>query len=216
MNHRILIGIFCMVMLVGGVGSADTIDFEGISTSGGWAFLPANYDGFDWSVPGHPTERWEICTYSYYNSTYSQSDTWHGSNFAYNDSGSLVMMMSDSSDFTLTSLLADSWRNTNNQTSTSLTITGYNNGSLVGSTLVNFASSPAGMGLVTLGWNAPVDSVTFTASAEGKWWRVDDITYTPFNENGSDNSVVPEPASMGILGFGLLGLAATRMRRKVA
>jgi hypothetical protein len=80
-------------------------------------------------------------------------------------------------------------------------VQGFNNGNFVGS---------AGMALSAKGYTwlsadlLGVDELQFFSSGNGQWWLMDNFTV---------DETVPEPASLVLLGSGLLGAIRLRRRR---
>jgi hypothetical protein len=215
--HRsrvVLIGFCALLSAVGVANALEIVNFDDITTSGGWAMLPTNYGGLAWAGPD-PDSGWEVATYTLYSGSYGNTnDTVSGPNFAYNDTGSLTMRTYNLTDFALGYLYADSWRYNNglanSQSSQNLTLTAMNEGIVVGTYFVDF-SGPAGMRLIDPGWdNLAMDELRFTASAQGSWWRLDNMAYVPNFVPSPINGVVPEPASMLIMGLGIVGMAVRK------
>jgi hypothetical protein len=173
------------------------VNFDSVSTSGGWGLVPASYAGYTWTSSSNPTESWEVVTNSYYRNTYGQQyDFPTNPNAAYNDSGAATMTITSANLFNFTSAYFWGWTGSVAPAS-SLTVSGYNGATLIGSTPITLASSPA---LVNLNFSG-IDKIEFTTTA-GKYWLMDNANMAP----------VPVPPSVWLLGSGLVGLVGLRRK----
>lgn len=85
----------------------------------------------------------------------------------------------------------------------------------------DFPGQPQQYSIVpTAGFNLPgsfdplvQDTARFNFTYEGEWFNLDEIGSVSF-AYGTSLAVVPEPATMTMLGLGLAGLAARRIRRR--
>lgn len=97
-------------------------------------------------------------------------------------------------------------------TSSTITVEGYNSGSLVGNaTMVLGATGYNWLQADLLG----IDSLKFIASGSSQWWLMDDMTINVAASNTSNNSV-PEPASLALMGLGLIGMGFLGRKKKAA
>ena len=182
---------------------AYTLNFDELSTpnnDGGqlWGTVPITYNGFNWAGS------WEVADQNSYKSTYNNTYNFASPTKAvYNDTGSLVMTLTNGSSFNFESASFSTWAQNNafqSFSATTLTITGYQDNVMVGSPITfNLKSNMFELQNINL---LNIDEVRFQANASGKWWLMDNFTYTN----------APIPGAVWLLGTGIVGLVA--MRRK--
>jgi hypothetical protein len=135
-----------------------------------------------------------------------------GANTAFNGFGVTQVQLGSGADFNFNGAYFTGWGSGGSAagyTATSLTIAGYNNGNLVGQ--VTTALSPSQFNYVAANLGG-IDELRFTqGNGSGHWWLMDNFT---FNEALPASSQVPEPASLGLFGIALAGLALARRRKQ--
>lgn len=202
---RILIFLVTLIFMVSfsGFANANVIDFDDIALSGEWYLqVPANYEGFNWDSD------WYVAQEEHYKIAYGNSyDFPSGDYAAMNNFNALSVEMSGNV-FDFTGAYFSSFATAETYGpygSESITVMGY-----LGATLMYTAQ----MVLPTDGFEwlqadmSGVDRLVFTASARELYWLMDDFTYTAAAEQ--IDLIVPEPTSLLLLGFGLLGIAVVR------
>jgi hypothetical protein len=121
----------------------------------------------------------------------------------FNGYGDLTVSVSDGL-FSFDGAYFTSWSmNDEDYTLSSSTITmlGYLNGSLVGSITYDLTND---FQYYEAGFSS-VDQIVFQSSGIGKWWLMDDMTI--------NSASVPEPATILLLGTGLLGLVGASRKK---
>ena len=167
------------------------------------AYMPINYAGFDWG-----DEKWGVESdddYTTYGNSYGAPSP---SNAAYNANGVSVSLTRGSA-FDFDGAYFTGWGNPNGTevfNSSTITVEGYLDGSLVGSVTMNLATDK-------YDWLAAnfknVNELRFLNDGQdGHWWLMDDFTY--------GSSPVPEPATIivwSLLGGLCLSIGWWRRRR---
>ena len=189
----ILLGFAAIVVMgFSAVSHADVIDFEDLNVYAP-APVPSGYAGFNWS------------SYSYVIGKYYHP----GSGYDYGTQGNVSLFgayaygfsFSNTNPFYLNGMyITSAWAGTQN-----VTVEGYRNGSLMHTKTVLTSNDKA----YWFDFNYDnIDTVLFKQSADHI--DVDNITY---NQQGG-GPAVPEPASMSLLGIGLLGAIGAGLKKK--
>jgi len=162
----------------------------------GWTYFYA--EGFYWGDPG-----WAIVSDGYMAQFGNSFDSPSGDNAVFNGglSGAqqTLTVVSQFGAFDFDGVRVATWGRDNLPASFSasqLTVEGYRADVLVGSLVVNLSADQYQW--VGAGFQG-VTELRFSAEAPGKYWLLDDLTYTAA-------SPVPEQSTLSLMGLGLLGL----------
>ncbi len=184
-----------------GEGRVAVLTFDGIAVSN--AAVPNGYGGFSWS------SNWVVWSDVDYASAYGNTYGSPSGDFAaFNDTGALTMGLTNGTDFDFNGAYFTGWAENDSFaqfTATSITVEGYNNGSLVGTAAMALSATQYDFLTANI---LGVDELRFISSASGDFWLMDDFTYDV------PDVPVPVPAGAWLLGSSLLGLLGlTRCRR---
>lgn len=193
-------GVFALSLLCGVAAcQAIVFDFDDVVTTTNDP-LASNYQGFTWTAAG-------VVNGSWYNTGYGNTVTFpSGSKALINYSGAGTVTVSSNTLFTFGGLSAAYWAHGNTTSfylsSTSLTVRGYLNNVLVGSSTMNLGTQFASMG----GFAGSIDRLELVNDGQYyRQWLVDNLTLaTP--------GTVPEPMTMGLGLAAVVGYARRRMK----
>lgn len=201
---------------------ATTLGFDGIATpncgSATPDVIPAGYNGFSW----HASFGVE-CNSDYMGAGGSGNS--YGSpsapNAVYNQFGDLLLTITRGSLFTFDGAKFSGWTVNDlvdiagGVTAKSVTVTGFNGATIVGSNALTLAGADGSGALKYLAMSGIAGNIDkLEISTPGNFWLMDDFQFTD-QGNGPPPSV-PEPASLALFGLGMAALAAAQRRRHVA
>jgi hypothetical protein len=199
--RRALAGSLVALALASPAAAQTTLDFEGLNGNG--VVVPNGYGQADWTWtnfytqafdPGYPTGPCDVSPVT----------------CAYNGFGGLATISSVSA-FTFNSVWLQSWATTTQSAfyfaPFTLTVTGWVGATPTFLSNVTLGGTPS---LFTFNWTG-VDRLDFQGPAGSQSWAfMDNLTY-----NGPV-SVTPEPATLVLLGTGLLGLVAVGFVKRIS
>jgi hypothetical protein len=195
--------VFAIAMTTGASATMSTLYFDGISTST-YTSIPTSFGGFTWGLNGY------VVNQDYYNSTYGNTVVFPSpENAAFGGFGGVnSVTISSANPFDFISMQFATWAENNafaSFSSASVTVTGYNGATLVGSTTLDL-----GVGFNTLlsaYWNKPVTELVISNDGtDGHWWLGDNFTFNA--------SPVPEASTWAMMGVGFAGLAFVGYRSR--
>jgi hypothetical protein len=194
---KLLVSLAIGFLMIGMVGTASAVvltfdDIPGVSQNA-WGPI-GSYGGFNFTTNTNKPMSWIDTVDSTFNFGSVSGDF----TMLNNDGGSAIITSSTGSDFTFTGLYTRSWFGYTR----SVFIQAFNNGISVWTstfTLNESWQSIAGSSVI-------IDELHLNF---GEFFLVDNLEL-----NGSGSSPVPEPTTMLLLGFGLVGLAGVRRKFK--
>ncbi len=195
------------------------LKFDDVKASNNTGVLPADYNGFTWTENGVKGDQWGVVDISYYQKYYLNKFAFPSApnaitNRSATGLGAPEVAIASSTPFNFEGAYFGTWTwldTTNLYGATSLTVTGKQGDKVVGTATFDLKPGP-------LVWQKldfqNIDTLIIDAKGLGLWGQnflMDNFTYTSLTPLSSP---APIPASVLLLGSGLLGLALLRTRKK--
>lgn len=182
------------------IASAQTITFDDLPSSCA-SLIPNGYQGFNWANFWYLSGTSCLPGSGYANGTVSGNVAFN----AFSDPAS--MLMASGTPFTFNSVfMTAAWND-----GVSVTVEGLMNSTVLFASTVTVSSHAAT--LFNFDWTG-INSVRFSSSGGVNQGYGGEGSHIAFDNLTVNQSVVPEPASMLLIGTGLAGVAAARRRRK--
>jgi hypothetical protein len=194
-----LLALFIFALPVS--ASTIVVGFDDLPTTQSWSGVPNAWDPVPTNYAGLTWNGWAVINHGAYQAIYGDPTPFpSGDKLVFNDNGAFSVSVS-SGTFDFVGAMFSGWPSTS-YGSGSVTITGFLGGAQVG----QLSSILTPTGFTTLGGLNGVDQLVFNPSADGKYFRMENFTY----------STVPEPSTLLLLsgGLGAVGIGAIRKKPK--
>ncbi|MHC4474111.1 MAG: PEP-CTERM sorting domain-containing protein [Planctomycetota bacterium] len=215
-----LLMFLCPLLLVFGIlasAGAAVVDFDDVPGTNDPRFISRYYgDFFYWEAGEDPPDyyEWAVVSDTVYQGYGNSYGSPSGQYAAFNEDGdeSLSLTSRGFTDFYFVGANFTSWASANNYYSESartIRIEGWDDGSRVWES--EYDLSPNSYDWLAAGSlsSIAVDELRFIAPADGKYWLMDDLTYST-----TAPAFIPAPSTILLLGTGLVGLVGFMQKAK--